>query len=119
MAFAIFYNTADLTYIGGSITAADYKGAVSQADKNLARRYWNGGLNAWATSPAYIPPEPDPGMSDARIVVISYGTKQEFIDLCLRIADQIALDEGHGDTRYLIAWAKDLALTAIEPWPPA
>jgi hypothetical protein len=114
MAFAITLETADLNYLGGAITAADVA-QLSQADKNLAKKYWAGGIKNWAIAPLW---GADPYCTQCRVVVVTYGTGAEFLDLCRRIAAVISIDAGHGDTQYLYALVEDMALTDLhEPWP--
>lgn len=111
MSFAILYELSDLNVIAGAISGAD-RANISTADRNLARRYWNAGLNAWETAPLY---GLDPYAPLEHICVITYGTLAEFVALCHRVADAIG-----GDALYLHAIAEDMlgASGHIEPYPP-
>lgn len=109
MAFAILYEMPDLNVIGGAASAVNAN--ISTADKNLARKYWQGGIRDWSSAPAYTG---DPYCPDCRILVCTYGTVAEFVALLHRLADAIA-----GDTLYLHALADDIAGSSghIEPYP--
>lgn len=115
MTFAITLETSDLNYLGGCITAADTSN-ITQQDKNLARHYWQGGINDWPNAPLW---GADPNCTECRVVVCTYGTAAEFCDLLRRISAVVGLPNGT-DTQYLLALVADLILTDIhEPWPPA
>ena len=101
MAFVIWYEMVDLDKVGGAIAGAD-KAAISIADRNLARRYWNGGVNNWANAPVGHHPNDD-NCPLCRQWVISYGTLAEFTALLDRIADAIG-----GDALYLHSLAEDM-----------
>ncbi len=114
MAFAIFYDPSDASSIVGSVNAA----TLPTAMRNLARKYWNGGLNAWATAPLGGSPLDDPQYwGDARTIVIDGPglTLAEFRQLLLDIAAFLGTDAA----RYLIALSADMGghSGAIEPWP--
>ncbi len=116
MAFAITLETSDLNYLGGAITAADVA-QLSQTDKNLARKYWAGGIRDWANAPLW---GADPTCTLCRLVVCTYGTGTEFLGLCRRIAAVISIDNGGGDVHYLYGLIDDMEHTDLrEPWPPA
>lgn len=115
MAFAIFYDPSDASQIAGSVNA----NTLPTAMKNLARKYWNGGLKNWATAPLGGSPDDPPSEwgSGSRIIVVDGAgcTLAEFRQLLLDIAAFL----GTEDARYLIALSEDMGgrSGAIEPWP--
>lgn len=111
MAFAIWYELVDLNIVGGAITANAAN--ISQADKNLARRYWQNGVSGWATAPGGHAPGDDL-CPLCRQLVISYGSLTEFRALLDRIADALG-----GDALYLHSLAEDMGHPwgGQDPWP--
>jgi len=111
MAFAIIYELSDLNAIGGSVSIAGSFGALSPADRQEARRYWQNGIEDWATAAAYAA---DPTCTLCRILPCSYGTVAEFTDLLDRVADALG-----GDALYLHAIASDMRTPSghLEPYP--
>jgi hypothetical protein len=114
MAFALFYNRQDASQIAAEITRSD----LSTSDKNLAQKLWNGGLKNWSSAP--VAPVNSPyfgeGVPDnptLMIVVNAVGvSKQNLIDWLNRLAPT-------SGCYYLGAIAADVAVSAVEPWPPA
>jgi hypothetical protein len=104
MAFVVWYELVDLNVIGGA-TNADLA-ALPVADRNLARKYWNGGVDGWATAPVGHW-SGDDLCSLCRQLVITFGTLAEFRALLHRIADALG-----GDALYLHALADDMG----NPW---
>lgn len=111
MAFAIWYELSDLNVVGGAITAN--AAAIAQADKNLARKYWQGGVSGWATAPVGHAPG-DNMCPLCRQLVITYGTLTEFRALLDRIADALG-----GDALYLHNLASDMGAASggQDPYP--
>ena len=112
MAFAIFYEFADASALAGTLNA----GALPNAIKNEARRYWNGGLKDWSSAPVGQSPFDPPGAcTQCRTIVITYGTLAGFRQLCYDAANALGTEAA----RYLIALADDMAGVsgAVEPWP--
>jgi hypothetical protein len=107
MAFAIFYDMADLVPFTTDFTAP----TLSGSDKTLATKIWNGGLSGWQSAPV-APPQYQQGDPDTRILVINATnvTKQNMIDLLRRVAPL----PGCGFLRPI---ADDMVTSAIEPWP--
>jgi hypothetical protein len=111
MSFAILYELSDLNWIGGSTQTAQSFGALTNADRTLARKYWQNGIRDWATAPAYTG-EPDT-CPLCRILPCTYGTVAEFAALLHRVADALG-----GDALYLHAIAEDVVASGhIEPYP--
>lgn len=112
MAFALLYELSDLNWIGGTTQTAGNLGSLTNSDRQEARRYWNNGINGWASAPAYTG-EPTT-CPQCRILVCTYGTVAEFAALVHRIADAIG-----GDALYLHAIAEDIVASGhIEPYTP-
>lgn len=112
MGFALLYELSDLNVIGGSTQTAGSLNALTNTDRTLAKKYWNGGIQNWATAPAYTG---DPVYCpNCRILACTYGTVAEFVALCHRVADALG-----GDALYLHAIANDIAGASghIEPYP--
>ena len=114
MTFAIFYNSQDLQEI--QRVALDSTLAVSQADKTLAVKYWNGGLKNWQSAPlAQSPYEQFIATNTARLVIISGNglTLFDFRNLLYRIA------AANPSVSYLKALADDMGRDCggVEPWP--
>lgn len=121
MAFAVFYNLADLDQLRDQITRQD----IPQADRSFAQACWNAGVSGYATAPL-APEEYRCTMTplgylcddDMRIVVVD-GKHQgktillaDFRALLYRLA--VAFN-----TPILSALADDMAGAsgAKEPWP--
>jgi len=110
MAFALLYELSDLNWIGGSTNAAASLQALTPGDRNLARKYWNGGIKDWATAPPYTGEPLTCPL--CRILVVNFGTVAELVGLLHRIADALG-----GDALYLHAIANDVADSGhIEPY---
>lgn len=100
MAFAIWYELIDLDIVAGALQANAAN--ITQADKNLARRYWQGGISGWATAPVGHA-SGDDNCPLCRQLVCTYGTLTEFRALLDRIADALG-----GDALYLHSLAEDM-----------
>jgi hypothetical protein len=100
MTFAIWYETVDLNVVAGAINAST--APISQADKNLAKKYWQGGIDGWATAPLGHHPN-DLTAPLARQLVCTFGTLVEFRALLDRVADALG-----GDALYLHSLAADM-----------
>lgn len=112
MAFAIFYNDVDMTVVETWIRTNANQ--LTNADKQLALQYWNGGIKNWASAPlAQSPFEQFIPTSTARRIVVSTGTLAEFRDLIHRIAMTIP------GASVLEGIAQDMLRNcgAVEPWP--
>lgn len=122
MAFAIFYEDSDITSIAANINGNLFP---SNADRQLAKAFWDAGLSTWQMAPlgqisTCNPGEP-PNPLSRRIVINGTFqgqplTLQRFRDLLYRIAAQATLPEA---SRYLRALADDMggASGACEPYP--
>jgi hypothetical protein len=123
MAFAIFYNRQDLTPLAAEISNANI--IATNAEKTLANKIWQGGLNNWSTAPTALS-NPDPrvqakagGDPDCRYVVITATqqgqpvTAADFRTLLYSVASK---NPGAG---YLVAIANDMAGedAIADPWP--
>src|SRR5512143_3486951 len=112
--FAITLEPVDLQFIAECVTRADAS-ALSQTDKRELRRYWQGGLDQWATAPLW---GADSACPLCVVVTCSYGTAADFTYLLTRVNDAVQFPN-NTDTNYLRALVSDLVLTDIhEPWPP-
>jgi hypothetical protein len=111
MAFVIWYELSDLNIIAGAIAASN--GVIPVADRNLARKYWQGGIDGWATAPVGHA-SADANCPLCRELVCTFGTLTEFRALLDRIADALG-----GDTLYLHKLAEDMGnwWGAKDPWP--
>lgn len=111
MAFVIWYELVDLNLVAGAIQANS--AAITQADKNLGRKYWNGGVDGWATAPVGHAAA-DTNCPLCRQLVITFGTLTEFRGLLDRIADALG-----GDALYLHSLAADMGnwWGGKDPWP--
>ena len=117
MTFAIFYNRQDLTPLAAEVSNPNL--AISNQDKNLASKIWNGGLSGWSVAPFSIRAGADPrevaaagGDTDCRTVVISASN--------VAVADMAGLLQRIGTqpgAAYMVNIADDIVATAIEPWP--
>lgn len=115
--FAIFYNMADLTPL---VALVQGELDFTPAERTLARRLWQNGLNQWANPANLVDPLlPENvtccGDTDCRRVVISNAqvSKQQMIDMCRSVGNRV---QGAG---FFIAIANDMETSCIEPWPPA
>lgn len=104
MSFGICWELSDMSAMAGSLQAASLPTAL----RNEARRYLNGGLGAWDTSPA--------GQFDTaicplcHIVACTYGTLPAFIQLLRDIAAHFQSQGTATEaTRYLLSLADDLS----------
>lgn len=104
MAFVIWYELVDLDIIAGAVNAN--LSSLPVADRNLARKYWQGGVDGWATAPVGHS-SGDDLCPLCRQLVITYGTLAEFRALLDRIADALG-----GDALYLHKLAADMG----NPW---
>lgn len=111
MAFALFYDMADMTEMAAEFTAA----AIKQPDVNAGRTYWTNGLSAWQTAPRA--PVEHPGYDndpDLRIVVVQNNTLAAFRQYLYGLATKYPTT-----CQFLAALADDMAFRegAVEPWP--
>lgn len=122
MAFAIFYNLADLDGLGAGMTRQDIQ---PTADRQLAQAFWNAGLNSYATAPlapdAYRCVNTPGGQAcdpNCRIVIIS--GKFQGADLTLaQLRLLLYRQAGPLNAPILAALADDMGSTqgAKDPWP--
>lgn len=114
MAFALFYNGADLA----AMAAAFQDARVSGKDRNDGRTFWNNGLSGWQTAPLAPSEHPDADTDpDLRIIVIANNTLASFRQYLYTLADHA---KTNGDfAEICIAVADDMAFRqgAVEPWP--
>lgn len=114
MAFAIFYNDEDAATIAGSLSRSD----LTNAERQTAQKYWNGGIKDWATAPvarSACDTDPNVPFDGKRIIINGPGlTKQGLADLLNSIAVHVGLPHPGG---YLQALAQDVLDCAIEPYP--
>ena len=115
MAFALWYNSIDMTYIEDALTDPTLAGT----QRTLANRVLNNGFTGWRDSPPILDSDPlyplhASGDPDVRQVVInavnvSLAQFREFLE-------QRATATG---VRYYAKLAKDMRRPsgAIEPWP--
>lgn len=121
MAFAIFYNDADLAGLASGLTRQD----IPQADKSFASACWNAGVNGYATAPlapdAYRCVDTPSGQvcdPNCRIIVIDGKHQGKTITLAdfraalYRLATSL-------QSPILAALADDMggAQGAKDPWP--
>lgn len=108
MAFALFYNSADMTQIVAAFqrAAATLKGA----DRTYASSILTAGLSSWTTAPV-APVNKRDGDNDTRLVVITTSTKTAFRDFLLKLCAN-----NTGEV-HMCAIAKDMVKTSAEPWP--
>ena len=113
MAFAIFYEPEDLSVL--ELYLNTNRNLLTQADRQLALKYWNAGLKTWNSALLGQSPYEEPGASPkARQVVMSGAgvTLLEFRNLLYRAATIPG-------AAYLRALADDMGGSsgAVEPWP--
>lgn len=123
MAFAICYEPPDVEAMGQQLNL----GSLPAALRNEARRYWNGGLNTYATAPVGVLPGSSQALCPScRIISCTYGTLVGFIQILRDVAAHHAASGTANDaTRYLLALADDLSTppgvgkndSGREPWP--
>lgn len=121
MAFAIFYNIADLNGLRDGITNP----LIPQADKGLALSCWNAGVSGFATAPltpnqfrCVMTPAGQVCDPNCRIVVVDGKhtgqtiTLAQFRALLVRLAVSL-------QSPILDALADDMSRSsgAVEPWP--
>ena len=121
MAFAIFYNLADLAGLRDNLSRAD----VPQADRQLALAFWNAGINGYDTAPlapdAYRCVDTPMGRfcdPDCRMVVIDGKLQGQTLTLAQLRALLTRLSVSL-NAPILAALAKDMASAqgAKDPWP--
>lgn len=119
MAFAIYYNAADLQFL------ADYVGnplSFVASQRPEAAAYIDGGLGMWMSSPPAPPEKSGPPDGDALTCVISgiYNntplTLARFAEMCRAVALRGgAVNNAYGGgPEYLNALADDMLLTGTE-----
>lgn len=119
MAFAIFYNSEDMTRLSNAITTAVQ--ALPKADRDLAAAYWSNGLSGWATAPP-CPTAWAGGDAGCRMSVVSGTFKgsplalQPFIDLLWRIWTVMPAGDAKGQFDAIIG-DMQAGNGAKEPWP--
>ena len=116
MAFAVFYNRADLTPIAAELTRVD----LSPADRQFAQSCWQGGISGWNTAPL-APADHAGGDPDCRIVVVNATHKGSTVTLLQFREWLIKIGTANPGAQYLITLADDMSRWsgAVEPWPPA
>ena len=111
MAFAIYYNDEDASTISGSLNRSD----LTQAEAQMARKIWNGGLKNWSTAPFSLCTCDDPNtypVTSRRIVIDAQGVvKQDLVNLLNSIGNRL----GPGIGGYLTTLALDVQRCADEP----
>lgn len=121
MSFGICWEFSDMSALAGALNGASLPNAL----KNEARRYLNGGLAQWDTSPAGKFPGDTSICPNCHIVTCTYGTLTAFIQLIRDISAWFVSQGTSTDaTRYLLALADDLASPPLganssgrEPYP--
>lgn len=109
--FEIFYDDQDASVIAGSLLRSD----LSQTEKQMATKIWNGGMKNWASQPAALSPCDDPTLPyDAHGIIIDVQgvTKQDMVNLLNSIALHTGFPQPGG---YLQTLALDLQQCAVEP----
>jgi hypothetical protein len=121
MAFACFYNLADLMPLMQQVNRQDF----AAKDRNFAVALWNAGLNIWQTAP--IAPDQyrcvtvettgevlcDP---DTRILVIDGNSQGQPIMLAQTVTWLRSLQSYLNVDPIVFAVADDMVNTAVEPW---
>jgi len=138
--FALFYNRQDVAEI---VAEVSNPGLTAQ-EKNVANRYWNGGIKDWASAPQAPQTEPyscvrvpfDPTgqveswktitnngdgtwtVCDPQMTIIvvsgSQVSKAGLVTFLRQIGQKYL-----PATAYLLGIADDIETQAVEPWPPA
>jgi hypothetical protein len=115
MAFAMFYNHQDSTAIAANIEASLVDARLTNQERQVAQRAWNGGLKNWSTAPV-APLDRQEGDPDTRIIIVDgpQVSLQALINLLLSLSVKIP------GALYMSAIADDLSRSsgAVEPWPP-
>lgn len=136
--FALFYNRYDIAQI---VAEVSNPGLTAQ-EKNIANRYWNGGIKDWSSAPqapqqepyacVTVPFDPRPNIEaqktvtakgdgtflvcdpDMTIIVVSGAqvSKQGLVDFLNQIGTK------YPSASYMTGIAQDIAMNAVEPWPP-
>jgi len=112
MAFTIYYNDEDAQAIANGVNRSD----LTNTEKQLALKCWNGGLKNWATAPFGLSPCADPLVAPAnssrRLVIDAVGvTKQDFANLLNTIGTRVGGIVGG----YLTTLALDVTNCGTEP----
>jgi hypothetical protein len=107
MTWAVYFNGDDDAPLISSLSTARNDNRVSAADRQLARNYWTGGIQNWATAPISTDPEctNDP---DCHVLVCTFGTSVECRELVRRLGTALGND-------FLISLAKNWV--ARDPYP--
>lgn len=114
MAFAIFYNLADLAELQAGLNRQDIQ---PNADRQLALAFWNAGINGYATAP--LAPEPyRSGDADCRIIVVDGKHQGQTLTLAMLRA-LLYRQAGPLGFPILAALADDMGGVsgAKDPWP--
>lgn len=109
--FVLFYDDQDSATISGQVNRSD----LTNAEKNLATKLWNGGLKNWATAPFALSPTCDdpntvPVTSHAITITAANTTLQDVVDLLNGLGTRLANKTGE----YLIALANDVAACGVQ-----
>lgn len=134
--FAMFYTREDMTAIAAEVSNP----GLTAQEKNIANRYWNGGIRDWASAPqapdaqacVEIPFDPtgDPAYEgqvitnlgngrwrvcdpEIRVVVVSGSqvSKAGLVTFLRQIGNK------YPGALYMLAIADDIERVAVEPWP--
>ena len=107
MTFAICYELPDVEAMGQQLNS----NALPSALRNEARRYWNGGLNAYATSPVGVFPGSNAALCPScHIITCTYGTLPAFVQILRGVSAAFqSAGTANDATRYLLALADDLS----------
>jgi len=110
MAFAMFYNMADMTAMAAVFNDA----SITGKDRNDGRVFWNNGLSAWQSAPRA--PVAHPGYDndpDMRILVVQNNTLAAFRQYLY------AMYQKYPAATFFGALADDLTHrhAVVEPWP--
>lgn len=138
--FALFYNRADVAAL---VAEVSNPGLTAQ-ERNIANRYWNGGMRDWSSAPqapqqvpyacVVVPFNPtgqvepwktitDNGngtwtVCDPQMTAIVVSGTQVSKAGLVTFLRQIGQKYLPG-TAYLLGLADDIETQAVEPWPPA
>lgn len=111
MAFACFYDMADLSAMAAAFRAA----SISNQDRRAGDTYWNNGLSAWQTAPRAPVEHPEyDNDPELRIVVVQNNTLAAFRQYLYMLYGK------YPACTFLGALADDLGgghWQAVEPWP--